>query len=57
MHIDYHVQVLGHYYSAPYQLVKPELEVRITANTVELMQRNHRVPVILARPSKEDLPP
>ena len=43
VHIDYHLQVLGHYYSVPYQLVKQELDVRITANTVELFKRNHRV--------------
>jgi transposase len=43
VHIDYHVQVLGHYYSVPYQLVKEQLDVRITANTVELFKRNKRV--------------
>ena len=43
VHIDYHVEVLGHYYSAPYALVKQELDVRITAHTVELLQRNKRV--------------
>jgi transposase len=43
VHIDYHVEVLGHYYSVPYQLVKQEVDVRITANTVELLHRNGRV--------------
>lgn len=43
VHIDYHVEVLGHYYSVPYQLVKQELEVRITANTVEILQGNKRI--------------
>ncbi|MCP4286552.1 MAG: IS21 family transposase [Gammaproteobacteria bacterium] len=43
VHIDYHVEVLGHYYSAPYALVQQELDVRITANTVELLHRNKRV--------------
>ena len=43
VHIDYHVEVLGHYYSVPYQLVKQELEVRITANTVEMLHGNKRV--------------
>ena len=43
VHIDYHVEVLGHYYSVPYALVKQELDVRITAHTVELLQRNKRV--------------
>jgi transposase len=43
VHIDYHVEVLGHYYSVPYQLVRQELDVRITANIVELHHRNQRV--------------
>jgi transposase len=43
VHIDYHVEVLGHYYSVPYALVKQELEVRITAHTVELFHRHKRV--------------
>jgi transposase len=43
VHIDYHVEILGHYYSVPYQLVKQEVDVRLTANTVELLHRNRRV--------------
>lgn len=43
VHIDYHVEVMGHYYSAPYQLVKQELDVRISAHTVELLYRGKRV--------------
>jgi transposase len=43
VHIDYHVEVLGHYYSVPYQLVKQQLGVRITANTVEFLNHNKRV--------------
>ena len=43
VHIDYHAEVLGHYYSVPYQLVKRQLEVRITANTVEFLHHNKRV--------------
>lgn len=31
VHIDYHVEVDGHYYSVPYKLVKKQLEVRLTA--------------------------
>ena len=37
VHIDYHVELERHYYSAPYQLVKQQLDARWTANTVELM--------------------
>lgn len=43
VHIDYHVEVLEHYYSVPYQLVKQELDVRISANTVELLHEGKRV--------------
>ncbi len=43
VHIDYHVEIEGHYYSAPYQLVKQELDVRLSAHTVELLYRGKRV--------------
>ena len=43
VHIDYHVEVEGHYYSVPYQLVKKKLDVRYTATVVECYHRNKRV--------------
>lgn len=43
VNIDYHVAVDKHYYSVPYQLVKEQLDARITANTVELFYKNKRV--------------
>lgn len=43
MYIDYHVEVDGHYYSVPYQLVTKRLEVRLTARTVEYFHANQRV--------------
>ena len=43
VHIDYHVEVDRHYYSVPYQLVKKQLEVRISANTVEMFYKSKRV--------------
>lgn len=43
VHIDYHVAIEGHYYSVPYQLVKRELDVRLTAHTVECFHRGQRV--------------
>jgi transposase len=43
VHIDYPVPVHGHSYSVPYQLVKQPLEVRLSANTVELFHQGHRV--------------
>lgn len=43
VHIDYHLEVDGHYYSVPYQLVKKQLEVRFTATTVECFHKGKRV--------------
>ncbi len=43
VHIDYHVQVDKHYYSVPYQLVKEELDARLTTHTVELFRKGKRV--------------
>ena len=38
-----HVEVDGHYYSVPYQLVKQQVEVRLTAGIVECFHRGKRV--------------
>ena len=43
VNIDYHVEVDRHYYSAPYRLIKEQLDARIAANTVELLYRGRRV--------------
>jgi transposase len=43
VHVDYHVEVDGHYYSVPYSLVKQQLEARFTAHTVECFHRGQRV--------------
>ncbi len=43
VHIDYHVAVDGHYYSVPYALIKKQLDVRITNNTIECFHRGTRV--------------
>lgn len=43
VHIDYHVELEGHYYSVPYQLVKAQIEARLTANTIEIFHRGKRV--------------
>ncbi len=39
---DYHLEVDGHFYSVPYQLVGKELDVRFTACTVECLHRGQR---------------
>jgi len=43
VNIDYHIEVAGHYYSVPYSLVRVEVEVRITATTVECFHKGVRI--------------
>lgn len=43
VNIDYHVEVEGHYYSVPYQLVRRQLEARYSARTVECFHKGQRV--------------
>src|SRR5210317_200046 len=43
VHIDYHLEVGGHYYSVPHALIKKQLDVRITQNTLECFYRGNRV--------------
>jgi transposase len=43
VHIDYHVDIEGHYYSVPYPWVKQQLDARITAYTVELFHKGQRL--------------
>lgn len=43
VNIDYHVELDGHYYSAPHRLIHEEVEVRSTAATVEIYRRGQRV--------------
>ena len=43
VNIDYHVVVDKHFYSAPYQLIHQQLDVRLSDHTVELFQKGKRV--------------
>ncbi len=43
VNIDYHVEVDGHYYSVPYQLVRKALEARYSERTVECFYKGQRV--------------
>jgi transposase len=43
VNIDYHVDVDGHYYSAPYQLIHQELEAFISNSTIELVHKGRRI--------------
>ncbi|MFN2123618.1 MAG: IS21 family transposase [Candidatus Promineifilaceae bacterium] len=43
VNIDYHVEIDRHYYSVPHQLVKKELDIRLTSITVECFYKGKRV--------------
>jgi len=43
VNIDYHVAVENHFYSVPYRLLRQQVEVRLTASTVEILHDGHRV--------------
>ena len=43
VNLDYHVEVERHYYSVPHALAHQEVEVRLTAETVEVLHRGMRV--------------
>lgn len=43
VNIDYHVDIDGHYYSVPYQLVHQELEAFISNSTIELVHKGRRI--------------
>lgn len=43
VNIDYHIQVDRHFYSVPYQLRRQEVDVRMTATTVEILHGGRRV--------------
>lgn len=52
VHIDYHIEIDGHYYSVPYQLVGQQLEVRVTAHTVEVLHGGNRIASHVRSPVK-----
>lgn len=43
VNIDYHIEVCGHYYSVPHQLLKEKVEVRVTQRAVEVLFKGRRV--------------
>lgn len=43
VNIDYHISVEGHFYSVPYQLTKKRVDVRLTAQVVEIFYKGKRV--------------
>jgi transposase len=43
VNIDYHIEIDGHYYSVPFRLARAQVEVRITATTIEVFAARERV--------------
>jgi transposase len=43
--IDYHIEVSDHYYSVPFRFARLEVEVRLTARTVEIFLKGERIAV------------
>jgi transposase len=43
VHVDYHIEIEGHYYSVPHPLIRRELDVRLTATTIECFHNGQRV--------------
>jgi transposase len=43
VNVDYHIEVKRHYYSVPHPLIKKQIDVRITGNTIECFYKNKRV--------------
>ena len=41
--VDYHVELVGHYYSVPYRFAREQVDSRLTASTVELFHRGTRI--------------
>lgn len=52
VNIDYHVEFEGHYYSVPHALVGQAVDLRITANTVEVLHGQKRVAAHALNPRK-----
>lgn len=43
VNIDYHIELEGHYYSVPHVLVREQVDVRFSADTVEILFGGRRV--------------
>jgi transposase len=41
--IDYHVEAHAHYYSVPYRFLRADVDVRLTARTVEVFFKGERI--------------
>lgn len=45
VNIDYHIEVYGHFYSVPYQLVRKQVEVRLTSTMVAVLYQGKRIAI------------
>lgn len=43
VHVDYHVELLGHYYSVPYAFIKKEIDLRFNAKRVECWHQGKQI--------------
>jgi len=43
VNIDYHIEAGRHYYSVPYQLARQQVDVRLSATTVEVFHSSRRI--------------
>lgn len=43
VHLDYHIEVDGHYYSVPHAYLRQEVDVRVTSLTIEIFQQGKRL--------------
>jgi len=43
VNIDYHIDILGHYYSVPHELIGQRVDVRLTARMVEVLHKCKRI--------------
>lgn len=43
VNVDYHIEYKNHYYSVPYQYVRNEVTLRVTAQIIEIFAKNVRI--------------
>lgn len=52
VHLDYHIEINGHFYSVPYRLGRQQVDVRLTATTIEILSKGQRVASHMRRKRK-----
>jgi transposase len=43
VHLDYHLEVEGHFYSVPHRFVRQTVDVRLTVSTIEVFHKSERI--------------